>query len=247
MNSTPVSTTPLAATTRRTARAAPRSAFTDAVREQQSLLAPLERRCLAWLAERMPGWLTPDHLTLLGLFAMVLAGACYAGARWWPPALLLVNACLAVNWFGDSLDGTLARHRNRLRPRYGFYVDHIVAAFATLALLAGLAASRYMSAPLAAALLVTYFLLSINAYLATHTLGTFRLSYWKFSPTELRVLIAAGNVVALLRPRVFGGRWLFYDVAGAVALVVMSALVAWSVVRNIRALALLEPSQWNQR
>jgi len=103
--------------------------FKTAQRQQTSLLAPLERVCLNWLARNMPPWVKPDHLTLLGLVAMLMAGACYAIARWWPAALLMVNICLAINWFGDSLDGTLARARNKQRPRYGFYVDHIIDAF----------------------------------------------------------------------------------------------------------------------
>ncbi len=217
-----------------------RPAFWDAKREQESLLAPLERRCLHWLAARMPAGVNSDHLTLLGFAAMLAAGGCYALARWWVPSLLLVNVCLALNWFGDSLDGTLARFRAQLRPRYGFYVDHIVDAFGSLFLLGGLAVSGYMSERLAVALLLSYFLLSINVYLATYALGTFKLSFWKFSPTELRILIAMGNVVALLRPQVFGGHWLFFDVAGAVALCVLAVLIGVSVVRNTIALYRLE-------
>lgn len=209
-----------------------KAAFHDAAREQQSFLAPAERRCLHWLATRMPAWVNPDHLTLLGFAAMMAAGACYALARWWPPALLLVNVCLALNWFGDSLDGTLARVRSQLRPRYGFYVDHMADAFGSLFLLGGLAASGYMSERLSAALLVAYCILSINVYLATYALGTFKLSFWKFSPTELRILIAVGNLVALVRPRVFGARWLFYDVAGVVGICALAVLIVVSVARN---------------
>src|SRR6266851_3749342 len=106
--------------------------FKSAVRQQTSFLAPLERVCLNWLARNLPSWVKPDHLTLLGFAAMFVAGVCYALAKWWAPALLIVNLCLAVNWFGDSLDGTLARARNKQRPRYGFYVDHIIDAFGIL-------------------------------------------------------------------------------------------------------------------
>src|SRR5262245_27142780 len=132
--------------------------FRSAAREQTSLLAPVERVCLAWLARQMPDWVTPDKLTLLGFAAMFVAGASYAAARWWAPALLMVNLMLAVNWFGDSLDGTLARFRNKQRPKYGFYVDHIVDAFGILFVLCGLALSGYMSWIVALAVLVTYFL-----------------------------------------------------------------------------------------
>ncbi len=212
------------------------SQFHDAARRQESVLAPLERRCLHWLARHTPPWIGPDHLTVLGFLAMLFAGASYAWARWWPPALLVVNLWLAVNWLGDSLDGTLARVRNRQRPRYGFYVDHMVDSFGALFLLSGLAISGYMSERVAAGMLVAFLLLSINAYLATYTLGVFYLSYWKFSPTEIRVLLAVGNVVALLRPLVFGARWRFFDVAGVVATAVMAVVLVASVALNTRAL-----------
>lgn len=210
--------------------------FRDATRFQQSLLAPWERSCLAWLVRRMPPWIQPDHLTLLGFGAMLMAGLFYASARWWPLSLFVVNLCLAVNWFGDSLDGTLARARRAQRPRYGFYVDHMVDTFGALFLIGGLAFSGYMTAKLAFALLVVYYMLSINVYLATYTLGTFHLSFWKFSPTEIRILLAIGNAVAFARPRVFGARHLFFDAAGAVAVVVMTMALVVSVVRNTRVL-----------
>ena len=216
----------------------PATKFRDAVRQQQSLLAPLERHCLHWLARRMPARVNPDHLTLLGFAAMFLAGASYALSQWWPPFLLVANLWLAVNWFGDSLDGTLARVRNRQRPRYGFYVDHIVDAFGTLFLISGLAISGYMAGGVAFALLVAFFLLSINVYLATYTLGTFQLSFWKLSPTEARILLAVGNTVALVRPTVtvFGTQQRFFDVAGVVAVICMAFVLLVSVAQNTRKL-----------
>jgi len=208
--------------------------FKTARREQTSLLAPLERVCLNWLARNIPPWVKPDHLTLLGLVAMLSAGACYALARWWPAALLIVNICLAINWFGDSLDGTLARARNKQRPRYGFYVDHIIDAFGILFVICGLALSGYMSWVIALAVLVTYFLLSIDVYLATYTIGTFRLSFYKFSPTELRIVLAIGNIRAMLHPttRVLGEQQLFFDVGAAIAIAMMAIVVFVSVIRN---------------
>lgn len=200
------------------------------------MLAPLERSCLAWLARRTPEWVHPDHLTLLGFAAMLLAGVCYASARCWPPALLLVNLWLAVNWFGDSLDGTLARARNRQRPRYGFYVDHMVDTFGALFLIGGLALSGYMTWWVAIAILVSFYMLSINVYLATYTMETFQLSFWKMSPTEMRILLAIGNTIAFLLPRVFGARYLFYDIAGLATVAVMATVLVVSVARNTRVL-----------
>ena len=216
--------------------------FQHAARCQKSLLAGWEKQCLAWLARRMPPRIHLDHLTLLGFAAMFLAGSSYALARWWSPFLLIVNVWLAVNWFGDSLDGTLARFRNRQRPRYGFYVDHMADSFGALFLLSGLAFSGYMGAGVAFALLVGFLLLSINSYLAAYTLGTFQLSFWKMSPTELRILLAIGNAYAWVHTSVtvFGARERFFDVAGIAGVVCMAVVLAVSVTRNTRALYRME-------
>ena len=216
--------------------------FRDAARVQQSVVATIEKRCLIWLARRMPAWVKPDHLTVLGFLAMILAGASYALARFWPPSLLVVNVWLAVNWFGDSLDGTLARERHLERPRYGFYVDHIIDSFGALFLITGLALSGDMNAWVAAGLLLSFYLFSINAYLATYTLGRFQLSYFKFGPTEVRMLLAVGNVVALFRPSVdlLAIHRPFFDVAGAIAIISMGSTLVVSVVRNVVTLYRME-------
>ena len=208
--------------------------FKDAARAQVSLLAPIEKKCLIWLAERMPAWLNSDHLTVIGFVAMVMAGLSYWLARWDRTALLLVILWLVVNWFGDSLDGTLARVRNKLRPRYGFYVDHVIDAVGTFFLLAGLGLSGYQSPAIALGLIIAYFLISIEVYLATYTLGTFRLSHYKFSPTELRILLSIGNLIVLYRPTVhlFGHELRLFDVGGAVGIVGMVLIFLTSAVRN---------------
>jgi phosphatidylglycerophosphate synthase len=208
--------------------------FKNATRQQTSLLAPLERMCLRWLARKMPLWVKPDHLTLLGFAAMLAAGVCYALSKWWAPSLLIVNLFIALNWFGDSLDGTLARARNKQRPRYGFYVDHIIDSFGAVFLLCGLGLSAYMSWSVAFVALIAFLLLSIELYLASYTIGTFKLSHYKFSPTELRVLLVVGNVRAFLHPtaHVFGGEYRLFDVGAVIAVVLMSVILIISVVRN---------------
>src|ERR1041385_5914097 len=161
--------------------------FREAKRIQQSFLANLEKRTLIWLAARTPAWINSDHLTLLGLFSMAGAGAAY----WWSArnrlGLVLVVVCLALNWLGDSLDGTLARFRDHSRPRNGFYVDHIVDAFSAFFLLGGLALSGYMSSAVALGLLIAYLMLSVEIYLATYAVGAFKISYYKMGPPELRI------------------------------------------------------------
>ena len=217
--------------------------FQEAQRIQRSLLAPVEKKVLEWLARRTPAWVTPDHLTLLGLISMLLAGATYTCAGQSPRALHAVNLCLVLNWLGDSLDGTLARVRQRLRPRYGFYVDHMVDAFSALFLLGGMAISGLMTERIALLLLLTFLLLAVNSYLATYTLGTFRISYSIFSPTEARILLVVGNLWALDHPvvRLLGREYLFFDVAGRVAILCMFAVLLVSIAVNTRALYRAEP------
>jgi len=211
-----------------------KAGFEEAKRAQVSLLAPIEKKCLIWLAERTPRWINSDHLTALGLLALLGTGLSYWYARWERSGLVLAIVCLALNWLGDSLDGTLARVRNRQRPRYGFYVDHVVDAFGTFFLLAGLALSGYMSAGIAAGLLIAYFMLSIEVYLATYTIGTFHLSFWKFSPTELRILLAIGNLALLRNPmaRLFGRTYPLFDVGGAVGIVGMAVMLMAAVTKH---------------
>jgi len=208
--------------------------FRDAERKQLSFLASAEKKVLIRLAHRMPAWTNSDHLTFLGFAAMFAAGLCYWAARYDRRALLGVIAALAVNWFGDSLDGTLARVRNRLRPRYGFYVDHITDAIGTFFLMGGLALSTYMDPFIALGLLIAYFLLSIEVYLTTYTIGAFHLSFWSFGPTELRLLLCIGNLALFYRPSVglFGGHYRLFDVGGAIGIAGMSAMLIWSAVRH---------------
>lgn len=211
-----------------------RAQHPQARRVQESWVASLEKRVLVSLATRTPARIGPDHLTVLGFAAQIGAGACYALARWNRYWLLGVIACLALNWLGDSLDGTLARVRQKLRPRYGFYVDHMVDTFGALALMGGLALSGYMHPWIAIGLLIAFLILSIQSYLAAHTVGEFRLSFWKFGPTELRILLAIGNVALLWRPRVhlFGGLYRLFDVGGAIGLAGMGLTLVLFTIQN---------------
>jgi archaetidylinositol phosphate synthase len=206
----------------------------DMHRVQESWVAVAEKRALLWLAARTPDRIGPDHLTVLGLFAQVAAGAFYALAAWNRLALLAVIACLALNWLGDSLDGTLARVRQRQRPRYGFYVDHMVDTFGALALMGGLALSGYMHPAIAIGLLIAFLVLSIQSYLATYALGEFRISFWRFGPTELRILLAIGNLALFWKPVVhcLGGRCRLFDVGGAIGLFGMALMVIFFAAKN---------------
>jgi len=216
--------------------------FHEAQRHLAGLTSHAERRALLWLAPRTPPAITSDHLTLLGLASMAVCGALYAASGRHPWLLLLVNLGLAFNWLGDSLDGTLARYRGVERPRFGFYVDHLVDALGALLVLGGLGLSGLMSPLVAAGLLVAYFLLAIETYLATYAIGRFKISWGPLGGTELRILLAALNGVVLFRPRltVGGVSWLAFDVVGVAASAALVGLAVGAGIRGTRALARVE-------
>lgn len=214
------------------------------VREHRSVLAAAEKRALIWMAERLPPFVTSDQLSALGLVSMLAAGVSFAAFPLTPWAAGAVIACLAANWFGDSLDGTVARVRAQQRPRYGFYVDHVIDLAGSTFLLAGLACSGLMSPILAATLLAAYLLVSGESYLATYAAGVFRMSFLGFGPTELRIVLAIGVLKAARAPLVdvgVLGSVRLFDLGGVVAVagLVMAFVVA--AVRNTRALYVAEP------
>jgi phosphatidylglycerophosphate synthase len=220
-----------------------RAIFQTARRVNQSLTAAVEKRALVWMAERAPSWVTSDGLTILGLGAQVGAGICYGLARHDRRALLLVMVCVALNWLGDSLDGTLARVRKQQRPRYGFYVDHMVDVFGAVALMLGMGFSGLLHWQTAIAMLVTFLILSSESYLATCALGRFQLSQGIFGPTEIRILMILGILAALRNPyaTVFGHKMLLFDLGGAIAAVTMFAMAIGVTVRNTAELYRQEP------
>ena len=219
------------------------TAHREAQRIHTSVLAAAEKRLLVRIASRMPAFVNSDHLTLLAGIAMAVAGVCY----WIGPGSMTAMVCaigmLAVNWFGDSLDGTLARVRRHERPRYGFYVDHVLDVVGILFLLAGFALGGFMTPLVAAGFLVAYYLLMVEIALATHAVGEFRMSFWKFGPTELRILLAIGTLQLLRSPwvTIAGERFLLFDVGGVVAIGALTVTFVASAVRNGTLLYRREP------
>jgi len=214
------------------------------IRQHTSVLASVERRTLLWLAVRLPAWITSDHLSTLGLFSMLAAGIGFATFRITPWAAALVVIALAANWFGDSLDGTVARVRRLERPRYGFYVDHVIDLLGTAFLFTGLACSGLMSPLLAVILLAAYALVCAETYLATHAAGVFRMSFIGFGPTELRLVLAAGALKAT------DGGWIsigdvahvrLFDVGAVIAACGLALTFVVSAAQNVRALHRAEP------
>lgn len=217
--------------------------FRNARRVNQALTASMEKRALQWMAERAPRWVSSDKLTVLGLSAQIGAGIFYALSRYHRWFLLMVILCVVLNWLGDSLDGTLARVRQQQRPRYGFYVDHMVDILGTVALMCGLGFSGFLHWQVAIAMLVAFLVLSSESYLATYTLSCFELSQGIFGPTEIRILLIAGNVALLRSPysTLFGHTMLLFDLGGTIAAVCMFATAIFVTVRHTAELYRQEP------
>ena len=214
------------------------------VREHGSFLAAAEKRLLVAMARALPRQVTSDHLSALALLSLAGAGASFAAMHITPWASAGVVVALVLNWLGDSLDGTVARVRNQQRPRYGYYVDHVIDIAGTACMLIGLAASPLMTPAIAMARLAAYLLVSAETYLMTHAAGVFRMSFLGFGPTELRIVLAAGVLKAASNP------WLTFEALGSVRLFDLGGVVAIagllcafvvSAIRNGRALHAAEP------
>jgi archaetidylinositol phosphate synthase len=209
-----------------------------AEREKRFLLAAPEARVLQSIAGRLPNWVKPDHLTALGVVAALGIAVAYVLSNGDAAWLWAASALLVVHWLGDSLDGTLARVRRSERPRYGYYLDHLVDAFATAAIGIGLGLSPYMLLAVGLAIVVAYLILSINTYLETHAFGVFTLGYGRFGPTEARLMLIAVNTLLVLG--IVGNGVL--DLLGIGLAAAMIAALIGRAGRNLRRLAELEPA-----
>jgi archaetidylinositol phosphate synthase len=213
------------------------------IREHRSLLANAEKRLLVWMAARLPSFISSDHLTAAALMAMLGAGVSFALIARSPLFALAVVAFLVVNWCGDSLDGTVARVRNQQRPRYGYYVDHVVDLIGSAAVVGGMAVSGDMTPAIALAVLAAYFMVAAESFLSTHSLGVFRVSFAGVGPTELRIVLAVGAVKAAITPwvEIAGHRVLLLDAGGAVACAGLAVTFLVSAIRNGASLYAREP------
>ena len=214
-------------------------------RTSEFVLAGFERAVLPRLARSLPAWVVPDHLTGLGLLASTTIAAAYMLSNQNAAWLWLASAALVVQWFGDSLDGTLARTRKIERPRYGYYLDHLTDAYSTLAIGLGLGLSPYMLLAVGLAIVTSYLILSINVYLETYVFGEFSFSYGRLGPTEVRVILILLNTFAFFAgPRYFtvmNVETTVLDVVGAIIAVAMLLMLLGRARGNLRKLAALEP------
>ena len=218
------------------------TAHHDAPRNKEFLLAVPEARVLEWIARRIPRPVKPDHLTALGVLASIGIAAAYVLSNGDDVWLWAASGLLVLHWLGDSLDGTLARVRKAERPRYGYYLDHLVDAFATAAIGIGLGLSPWMLLAVGLTIVIAYLVLSINTYLETQAFGVFSLGYGRLGPTEARVgLIVINTLLALgVAPVISGFSVLDVVVLGAAGLMLLALLVR--AARNLRELARREPA-----
>lgn len=218
----------------------------DHKREPKYVLRSFEKWALPRMAAALPGWVLPDHMTALGIASAAGIGVCYASSGISTNYLWIANLLWVVNWVGDSLDGTLARVRHIERPRYGYYLDHIVDMFAVAFVCIGLGFSPYLLLSVGLAMLIAYYLMSINVYLETFVMKTFQFGYEYIGPTEVRViLILGGSALALgfeptfeLKNVPFGP----LDLIGLIGVGVMLIMLLRRILSNLMQLARLEPA-----
>jgi len=217
-----------------------------ATREPSFLLAKPERTLLRAIAARLPRRVLPDDLTILGVVAALGVCAAYQLSNESSAWLWVASALLVVQWLGDSLDGTLARVRRIERPKYGYYVDHLVDAIATAAIGIGLGLSPYMLLSIGTLIVVGYLILSINVYLESFAFGRFSIGYGWIGPTEMRlILIALNTALALglgLDFTLAGLELTVLDVIGLTVVAAMLVLLGGRAARNLRELAKAEPA-----
>ena len=228
----------------------------DAVRIQTSVLNALEKKVLVWLAERQPKWMTSDILTYIGTFGAVVIAAGYILSAWNINFLWLSSFGFVINWYGDSLDGTLARVRNTQRPIYGYYLDHTVDAMNEVMIFVGVGLSGLMHMEIAFVALVMYLLMTINVSINAHLKKEFKLTYASMGPTEFRIIMIITNTLfVLIRPlrefsinlNLCGNEIIFkaLDLIGIVIIIILALMHLTTVCKDIRDYAKMDPMPKN--
>ena len=228
----------------------------DAVRIQTSILNAVEKKVLVWLAKRQPAWMNSDILTYIGTFGAVVIAAGYILSGYNVHYLWLSSLGFIINWYGDSLDGTLARVRNRQRPIYGYYIDHTVDCVNEFMIFIGIGLSGLMHFGLALMILAVYFMLTINVSINAHLKKEFRLTYAKLGPTEFRILAILANTVLVLIPYLTEFRTTFFlmgheftllilDYVGIAVFVLLLVIYLSTIVKDGHEYALMDPMPEN--
>jgi archaetidylinositol phosphate synthase len=206
---------------------------------------PIEKPVLLWLAARMPDWVTSDMLTGLGTLGSILIFVSYWLTNKNVNFLWLACFGFFVNWFGDSLDGTLARYRKIERPKYGFFIDHVVDAYNEVLVFLGLAVSPFVRFELATLALIGYLLLSILVYITTCVMGEFRISYGKLGPTEARLIAVSANILVFFvgnpKIKLLGVTTTVYDWVAIIVIGILAIILATTTISRARSLSKIDP------
>lgn len=229
----------------------------QSVRIQTSFLNGVEKKALLWLAERQPKWADSDMLTFIGFIGAVVIAAGYILSNYNISFLWLASLGFVINWYGDSLDGTLARFRKQQRPLYGFYIDHTTDAINEAFMFLGVGLSPFMRFDLSCILLVVYLMLTLNVSMNAHLKGEFRLTYAKLGPTEFRLICIIANAVLVfakpLRTFVLELPWFsstlelhILDLVGAVILIALTLIYIITIIQDARYYAKIDPKHKNE-
>lgn len=221
----------------------------NAERIQTSILNRAEKKALVWLAGRQPAWVTSDFLSYVGVAGALLFALFCQLANGDVRYMWLASLGLVVNWYGDSLDGTLARVRNLQRPVYGFFIDHSLDALTTCMICIGVGLSPMMRLDIALVILAGYLCMSIYTYLSTIVMGKFRLTYGKLGPTEVRIIIIFVSILYIYNPwksvafEIAGQQWTVFDLIGCAVAVILFMIYILSMVADLRRLAKQDPAK----
>lgn len=220
----------------------------QSLRIQTSFLNGMEKKALVWLAGRQPRWVTSDMLTVVGVIGAFLTGLGFALTHYGIGWLWLSSAGLVLNWYGDSLDGTLARVRNRQRPLYGYYLDHTVDCINEAFMFVGAGLSPLVDLNLALAVFILYLFLTVNVSINAHLKSEFRLTYAKLGPTEFRLIIILLNTLLILFPGLLGfsaelcgHRFSTLDIVALVLIAMLSLIYLFTVLTDVRHYASIDP------
>jgi len=224
----------------------------QAVRIQTSILNASEKKALLWLAARQPKWVTSDFLSFIGFLGALMVGAGYALTGVSPAFLWLSSLGFVINWYGDSLDGTLARFRKAQRPIYGFYLDHTLDCICELVMFVGLGLSPLMDLRIALLIQIAYLMMTVNVTINTHLKSEFRLTFFKLGPTEFRLLAILMNTILVISPalRDFSGAISLFgrtapitllDIAGLAVFCIIMVMYIFTVAMDARHYAKMDP------
>lgn len=220
----------------------------QSLRIQTSFLNGMEKKALVWLAGRQPRWVTSDMLTVVGVIGAFLTGLGFALTHYGIGWLWLSSAGLVLNWYGDSLDGTLARVRNRQRPLYGYYLDHTVDCVNEAFMFVGAGLSPLVDLNLALAVFILYLFLTVNVSINAHLKSEFRLTYAKLGPTEFRLIIILLNTLLILFPGLLefsaelcGHPFSTLDIVALVLIAMLSLIYLFTVLADVRHYASIDP------